>query len=67
MKGKLMKTTKWTLIFLGSVISAVTCFSDPIIRHKAIEFGPKSYTILTFGIFLIIIGVVFFDNKKKEK
>ena len=62
-----MKIIKWTLIFLGSVISAGTYFSDPIIRHKAIELRPKSYTVLTFGILLIIIGVVFFDNKKKEK
>ena len=63
-----MKIARWILIGLGSVIIAITYLLDLFKGSSEISLGPRSYTVITFGILLVIIGIVFFGkNKGKQK
>lgn len=62
-----MNIKRWILIVLGSVIIAFTFLSDLLRGGREISLGPRSYTIITLGILLIIVGIVFFEKKKDGK
>ncbi len=62
-----MNIKRWILIVLGGVVIVVTYLSDLLRGGREISLGPRSYTVITFGILLIIIGIVFFEKKKDRK
>ena len=61
-----MKAVRWILIMLGSLIIAMIYLLDLIRGGSEISLGPRSYTVITFGMLLVIIGIVFFGSKKEE-
>lgn len=59
-----MAPVKWILVVSGGMIAGLTYFADFIKGRAELNLGPKSYTVITVGILLVIIGFVFFSKKK---
>jgi len=57
-----MKLAGWVLIVTGTLIVIATYGLDIIRGSEEITLGPRSYTVITFGIVLAIIGIVFFKK-----
>ncbi len=55
------------MVVLGSVVVVVTYSLDLLRGGSEISLGPRSYTVITFGILLIIVGIVFCGKKKNGK
>ncbi len=62
-----MKIARWILIIFGSIVVAATYLLDLLKGGREILLGPRSYTVITFGILLVIIGIVFFSKEKNRK
>ena len=55
---------RWILIITGSIIVICTYGLDFIKGAEEITLGPKVYTLITFGLLLVLIGIIFFNKKK---